>query len=384
MLRVDVIVIGAGIAGAGAAFELSRTASVALIEREAQCGVHATGRSAASFTQTYGTPTIRRLAGASRPFLESPPPGFAEHPLLTPRGTVTIARVGQRDLLDQAYERARAFVPAMRRLAPDETLARVPILRPEAVAGGAMLEPGAMDLDVHGLHAGYLAGARRQGARLLCGAGVEAITSDGDGWQVTTQAGAVTGRILVNAAGAWADEVARLAGVAPLGLVPKKRTAFLLPLPVGVNGRGWPLVDDVGEQFYFKHEAGQLLVSPADAVPSPPGDVFADELDVAIGAERLEGATTLQVRRVARAWAGLRTFVTDGAPVVGPDPDRREFVWLAGQGGYGIKTAPALSRACAALIETGRLPDDLLGAGLTAGDLLPDRLRRLPLNRDVQ
>ena len=375
MIRADILVVGGGIAGAGAAYELSRTASVIMVEREAQCGHHATGRSAASFTLAYGSSTMRRLARASRSFLVSPPSGFAEHPLLMPRGTLTIARHDQLGRLADAFEQGRALAPSLCRLTPAEALARVPVLRPEAVAG-AMYEPDAMDLDVHGLHGGYLAAARRQGARILCNAGIEAIDHGPDGWIVHTPAGTVRCTILVNAAGAWADQIACMAGVRPLGLVPKKRTAFLVPLPETVDARGWPLVDDVGEDFYFKHESGQLFVSPADATPSPPGDVFADDIDVAIGAERLQEATTLTVRRVARSWAGLRTFAPDSAPVVGPEPDRPDFVWLAGQGGTGVKTAPALSRACAALMQNGDLPDHLLRTGLTAGDLLPGRLRR--------
>ncbi|MCW6511675.1 NAD(P)/FAD-dependent oxidoreductase [Lichenifustis flavocetrariae] len=376
-MRFDIVVVGGGIAGAGIAYELSRLFSVIVVEREQQCGRHATGRSAASFTQAYGGATVRRLAGASRSFLETPPKGFAAHPLLMPRGTLTIARQEQIGRLEQAFALARVSAPSIRRIAPAEALARVPILRPEAVAA-ALFEPDAMDLDVHGLHGGFLAAASRQGARILCDAAVERIDHDAKGWTVQTSAGTVSAAILINAAGAWADAVARLAGVQPLGLVPKKRTAFLVPLPPDVEARTWPLVDDVGESFYFKHDAGQLFVSPADATPSEPVDVFADEIDVAIGADRLQRATTLTVRRVSRSWAGLRTFAPDGAPVVGPDPEVPDFIWLAGQGGTGIKTAPALSRACVSLMNMGRLPDDLLSAGLTAGDLLPGRLRGSP------
>lgn len=381
MIQADVAVVGGGIAGAGAAFELSRSASVVVVEREAQCGHHATGRSAASFTLAYGTATMRRLARASRPFLDAPPPDFAAYPLLRPRGTLTMARADQLGRLADAFELGRGYARSLCRLTQAEALARVPILRPEAVAG-AMFEPDAMDLDVHGLHGGFLAAARRQGTRILCDAGVEAIDHGPDGWTVHTSAGTVRCTILLNAAGAWADEIARLARVRPLGLVPKKRTAFLVPLPETIDARGWPLVDDVGEDFYFKHESGQLFVSPADATPTAPSDVYADDIDVAVGAERLEQATTLTVRRVSRSWAGLRTFAPDGAPVVGPDPDVPDFIWLAGQGGTGVKTAPALSRACVALMQAGDLPDDLLRTGLTAGDLLPGRLRR-SLHLDV-
>ncbi len=372
--ETDVIVVGGGIAGAGAAYEIAAAASVTLLEREVRCGVHATGRSAASFTETYGNATVRRLAMASRTFLDRPPDGFATHPLLTPRGTLTIAREDQLDALAMSYERARALVPSVVRVSAAEALARVPILRPGAVAA-ATLEPHAMEVDVDGLHGGFLRGAKARSARIVTGAGVLGIARAGGLWRVETSVGSFAAPILVNAAGAWADELAALAGVAPLGLVAYRRTAFTVPLPPNLDTAGWPLVDDVGERFYFKRDAGALLASPADATPSSPVDASPEDLDVAEGVDRLERATTLQVRRVTRAWAGLRTFAPDRSPVVGPDPDAEGFVWLAGQGGYGVKTSPALSRACASLIRLGTLPDDLLARGLTAADLLPDRLR---------
>jgi D-arginine dehydrogenase len=182
--------------------------------------------------------------------------------------------------------------------------------------------------------------------------------------------------MIVNAAGAWADELAELAGVRALGLVPRRRTAFNVPVPAGTDIRGWPMVNDVAEEFYFKPDAGQLFVSPADATPTRPMDAYPEDLDVAAGVERLERATTLEVERVARSWAGLRTFAPDAAPVAGADGSVDGFFWLAGQGGYGIKTSPSLSRACASLIRERRLPDDLLRLGITAFDLSPDRLRR--------
>ena len=369
----DVCIIGGGIAGASAAYEIAAFASVILLERERHCGLHATGRSAASFSETYGNDTIRRLALASRGFLNDPPAGFCDFPLLKPRGTVTIARADQTGLLDEALERALALVPSVARLAPAEALARVPILRPEAVAA-AMIEPHAMEIDVDGLHRGFLRGAVRRGARIVVGAGVTAIARSSGGWRVATSGGEFEAAIVVDAAGAWADEIAELAGLRPFGLVPKRRTACLVPAPAGLDVAAWPLVDDIGESFYFKPDAGQIFVSPADATPSPAVDAYPDDLDVAVAVDRFERATTLDVRRVSRAWAGLRTFASDGSPVVGPDPVAESFIWLAGQGGYGIKTSPALSRACAALIRREPLPDDLRRLGLTAQDLSPSRL----------
>jgi D-arginine dehydrogenase len=374
MSETGVIVIGGGIAGAGAAFEISRSAPVVLLERESQCGYHTTGRSAASFTENYGNGVIRRLVLASRPFLTEPPPGFCEYPLLARRGMITVARSDQLDLLAQALETARALVPSIVAITPAEAIARVPVLRADYLAG-AFIEPHSMDIDVNGLHQGYLRAARARGARVVTNAGVRAIGRQGGQWRVETQAGSFLAPVIVNAAGAWGDEVADMAGVRPLGLQPKRRTAFNIPAPADVQIADWPLVDDVGAELYFKPDAGQLLVSPADATPSAPIDAYPDDLDVAIGVERLQQATTIEVRRVSRAWAGLRSFVADGSPVVGPDDEVADFFWLVGQGGYGIKTSPALSRILASLIDGKGLPDDVERQGVTLADLTPQRLR---------
>ena len=317
---------------------------------------------------------IRRLAMASRAFLQDPPAGFCDHPLLAPRGMVTIARADQLELLERQLERAQSLVASIHRIDAADAIARVPILRRDYVTG-AFLEPHSMDLDVHGLHQGFLRGARRRGARIVVNADVHAIERLSGGWRVTTPAGVFRTPLLIDAAGAWADAIAALAGVRPLGLVPKRRTAFNIPAPPDMAVAQWPMVNDAAEEFYFKPDAGQLFVSPADATPSQPVDAYPDDLDVAAGVERLERATTLNVQRVSRTWAGLRTFAPDAAPVVGPDGGVDGFFWLAGQGGYGIKTSPALSRACASLIRDRLLPDDLLRLGIAVSDLSPERLR---------
>jgi D-arginine dehydrogenase len=382
--QADVLIIGGGIAGAGAAYELSAFFSVILLEQEPHCGHHSTGRSAASYTENYGGPLIRRLVLASRDFLRDPPTGFCEHALLSPMGLLTIAREDQLDSLRDQLERARAFVPSIRSVSIDEAMERMPILRREYLAG-AFLEPDSQELEVNGLHQGFLRGAKARRARIVVGAEVTSIHHRDGLWhaQVTDAAvGNASGStldfrapIVVNAAGAWADVIAQRAGVPPLGLVPKRRTAFTIPVPADADPRRWPMVTDAGEQFYFKRDAGQLLVSPGDVTPSPPTDAYPDELDIATGVERFERVTQLEVRRVTRSWAGLRTFAADGAPVVGQDSRAEGFYWLAAQGGYGIKTSPALSRACAGLIRDSRLPEDLLRAGICAEELSPDRLR---------
>jgi D-arginine dehydrogenase len=373
----DVLIIGGGIAGASAAFEIAAFASVTLLEREAHYGYHSTGRSAASFTENYGNAVVRRLVIASRAFLESPPAGFSEHPLLSPRGLITTARAEHRHLLEEELAVASALVPSIQPIAAAAAIERVPILRPDSLAA-AIFEPHSKEIDVGGLHQGFLRAAKLRGAVLRAGCEVESIARRGGQWMVQAGSETFVAATIVNAAGAWADVVAAMAGVAPLGLVPKRRTAFNLPAPPGMDVRAWPMVGDVIESYYFKPDAGQLLVSPADATPSAPQDVQPDDLDVATGVERFERATTYDVTRVSRAWAGLRTFARDDSPVVGPDAAADGFVWFAAQGGYGIKTSPALSRACAALLRRRPLPDDLQRLGLAAADLAPERLRRAP------
>jgi len=377
----DILIVGGGIAGAGAAYELAAFASVIVLERESQCGYHSTGRSAASFTENYGGDVVRRLAIASRTFLEAPPGDFCDHPLLSARGMITIARADQLELLERQLERARILVPSITRIDVAAAVARVPILRQDYVAG-AFLEPQSRELDVNGLHQGFLRAAKARGARILVNAEVQSIERTHGRWSVATPAGTFCAPALINAAGAWADGIAERAGIRPLGLVPKRRTAFNIPAPPGMDVRGWPMINDAGEEFYFKPDAGQLLVSPGDATPSAAVDAYPEDLDVAAGVERLERVTTLNVQRVSRAWAGLRTFAADASPVAGPDDSVPGFFWLAGQGGYGIKTSPALSRACASLIRAGRLPDDLVRLGITAEQLSPGRLRVPPERRD--
>lgn len=371
--ETSAIVIGGGIAGAGAAFEIARSMPVILLERESQCGYHTTGRSAASFTENYGTDIIRRLVLASRSFMSAPPAGFSDYPLLGKRGMITVARVDQLELLGEALDRARRLVPSIHAITPQEAIERVPVLRAGYLAG-AFLEPHSMDVDVNELHQGFLKGARALGARIVTSAEIKAIDYRGT-WRIETSAGDFSAAVLVNAAGAWADEIADLAGVRPIGLEPKRRTAFNIPVPPDVKITEWPLVDDVGAELYFKPDAGQLLVSPADATPSAPMDAYPEDMDVAIGVERLERVTTIEVARVSRAWAGLRTFASDGSPVIGADDETPNFYWLAGQGGYGIKTSSALSRICAALVRGEDVPDDVKRFGVTAADLSPRRLR---------
>ena len=368
----DVLVIGAGIAGASAAYELQKTGSVTVLEREDAPGRHSTGRSAAMFIETYGNAAIRALTRASAGHYKGPPDGFAEHPLLTPRGVLMIARQDQLDALDAFEAEVASPDGRVERLQGEAIVQRVPILKPEAVAAG-VIEYDAMEIDVDGLHQGYLRGFRHSGGEVVTNAEAGAISRSDGLWTVETRAGTFSAPVLVNAAGAWCDEVADLAGVRPVGLVPKRRTAITIDAPDGHDMAGWPVVADIGEQYYFKPEAGTLLVSPADETPMPPCDVQPDELDVAIAVDRFETATTMNVRRIAHKWSGLRSFVADKTLVIGFDDEADGFFWLAGQGGYGIQTGPAAAQAAAGLITDGALPGHIADTGLTEGDLSPAR-----------
>jgi D-arginine dehydrogenase len=369
----DILVIGAGIAGASAAYELSVAADVVVLEQESQPGYHTTGRSAALFTETYGNLTIRTLTSAGRAFFQAPPAEFGEHPLLTPRGTLMTARADQIGALEAVLAQTPTTAEPVRRIDADEAIALNPSLNPDYIAA-AMYEPAARDIDVHALHGGYLRGLRQRGGRLVSGAGVQALSREGGTWVAGTRAGRFEAPIVVNAAGAWCDEIAGLAGVRPCGLVPKRRTVFTFDAPDGLDISAWPATIDIDEQFFFKPDAGRILGSPADETPSPPCDAQPEELDVALGIDRIEKATNLTVRRLVNKWAGLRSFVADKIPVVGMDTQVDGFFWLAGQGGYGIQTSPALSRAVAALITTGDLPAELTARGLEKAMLAPARL----------
>lgn len=377
----DVVIVGAGIAGASLAYRLATEAQpplqILLLERESQPGYHSTGRSAAMFMETYGTPQIQALTRASRAFYEHPPAGFTEHALLQDRGCLYIANAEQRGTLVESVEAAQALAGNVRLMDAADALACVPCLRPEAVAGGAMFEPDARDLDVHALHQGFLAGARRHGASLRCDAEVESGVLREDGrWTLTLKDGArLDAGIVVNAAGAWADELASRCQVAPVGLQPCRRSAFTFAAPEGMDCAAWPAVVGIDESFYFKPDAGQLLGSPANADPVDAHDVVAEELDVATGIYHIEQATTLTIRRPAHVWAGLRSFVPDGDLVVGFDPKQAGFFWLAAQGGYGIQSAAGVSAMAAALLLGRPLPDALIDEGVSAALLSPARLR---------
>ncbi|HEY4068769.1 MAG TPA: FAD-binding oxidoreductase [Burkholderiaceae bacterium] len=370
---VDFLIIGGGIAAASVGYWLAPHGRVLLLERESQPGYHSTGRSAALFMESYGTPQVRALTMASRAFLQSPPDGFSDHPVLSPRGAMMVATPGQDALLAEHWAVLRALTPHGRLLDAAEACAWVPALRPERVLG-AVFEPDASDMDVHAIHTGYLRGLRRAGGRVVCDAEATTLERAGGVWRV--RAGGVTyeAPVVLNAAGAWADVVAARAGVAPIGLQPRRRSAFIFAPPSGIDTAAWPMTAGVDESWYFKPDAGMLLGSPANADPVEPQDVQPEELDIALAMHRIEDMTTLTVRRPTRTWAGLRSFVADGDLVGGFDADAPGFFWVAAQGGYGIQTSAAMGEACAALARGLPLPARIAGFGLTADMLSPKRL----------
>ena len=368
----DVIVIGGGIAGASVAFELAAARRVLVIERESAPGYHTTGRSAAMFLRSYGEAPVRALAAASRRHLFNPPEGFAEAPLVSPRSFMFVARADQMATLEAKI----AIQPdVLEAIDGERACALVPALRPDYVAGAA-LEADAVELDVHGLHHGYLRGLKARGGRLVLDAEVTAITRRDGTWRVATRAGDFAAPVLIDAAGAWADEIAALAGATPVGLVPKRRTVIVFDPPEGVDPSPWPMVVDIDEKFYFRADAGRILASPADETPMPPCDVQPEELDIAIAIDRIERATSFTVRRPSHRWAGLRSFVDDHLPVIGYDDRCEGFFWLAGQGGIGIMTAPAVARLAAALVMGEDMPAEIAAAGVDAATFAPGRLAR--------
>jgi D-arginine dehydrogenase len=372
--EADFLVVGAGIAGASVGYWLARNAKVIVLERESQPGYHSTGRSAALFSETYGNFAIRAITVSSGDFFDSPPPGFTDHPLVSPRGALIFGNEAQAPKLDRMYADWFKLVNTVQRLDKTQTLELCPLLVPEKIAG-AVFEPDAKDIDVHATHQGFLRALRGHGGHVVNKAEVLSATRSGDKWVVKTTAGDFSAPVLINAAGAWCDVLAGIAGVKPVGLSPKRRTAFTFNGPPDLDYHSLPMVLDADEQFYFKPEVGQFLASPADETPMEPCDVQPEEYDIAEAAAQIEEFTSLRIRRINNKWAGLRSFVADRSPVVGFDDKVPGFFWLAGQGGYGIQTSPAMGEVAAALAMKQPLPARVAALGVTPEFLSPARLR---------
>lgn len=372
----DFIIIGGGIAGASAGYELGRHGRVILLEKENQPGYHTTGRSSAIFQKSYnrGDPLLNILVSASEDFLRSPPPEFSARSLLAPRPMIYIASPDHQDSLEEIQQKLRRIHLAGEFINSSQMTGLIPVLAPE-YQGSALLERGLADIDVNGLHQGYLQAIKTRGGSIITNAGVTELTRINDHWQITTAAGQFHAPVVINAAGAWVDEIAALANIAPLGIRPLRRTVIMISLPENICPDNWPIVMDAVRGCYFKPEGGKILMTPADAALSPPCDAQPEEIDIAYAAHYFEQATILKVSRIERCWAGLRNHVADGHPVAGFDPQAPGFFWLAGQGGFGIKTAPALGRIAASLITEARLPQDISNLGLSENQISVSRMR---------
>ena len=376
MNSYDVLVIGGGIAGVSIGYELATDRSVGLLEMEATLAYHTTGRSVATFLESYGGRTIRMLTTASRGFMQDPPEGFGR-PLLKPLPLIWVAPHGDLDAMRSMYEAVVELVPTMRVLTADEAIEATKVIRSDWVAGG-LLEPGASEIDVAAIHGGYAGGLRARGGKIHTSAGVAEMRRVDDRWQVTDRAGnAYEAAVVVNAAGSWCDVVAAIAGARPVEIHPLRRTVFTIGPPADIDSHTIPLVADVAGTFYLKPEGPQILCSPADEIPSEPCDARPEEVDIAMAIDVINAATTLDIRHVRSSWAGLRNFVADRSPVAGFDDQVEGFFWFVGQGGYGIQISPALAQAGASLVRSGTLPDDLSGRGLEAAALGRERLANL-------
>ena len=372
MREFDVVVIGGGISGVAIGYELADTRHVCLLEADADLAHQTTGRSAATFVESFGKGPIRRLTSASRAFYEDPPEEF-DRPLLTPGPKLVVGGPGRAGEVRAMHEELTDVNLAL--LEAEEVRELCPILRPGYVELG-LYDAEAMNVDVHALVQGYARGLRNRGGEIVRDARVVSIAQADRGWSMVTRDGEhFVAPVVVNAAGAWADRIAELASVAPIGIRPLRRTVFMLAAPEHAGDiSGLPLVAEVRDEFYFKPEGDQFLCSPADETLTEPGDPRADELAIAYALDLINETTTLNARHVRATWAGLRCFVSDRVPVVGFAPEADGFFWCAGQGGYGIQIGPALARVGAGLILSGSLPEDVVARGVRTEDLHPGRL----------
>jgi len=369
-MNYEFIIIGGGISGAAAGYELALHGKVAILEAESHAGYHSTGRSAALYTPNYGPDLVRAISQLSLPFLNQPPDGFTEQSLLSPRGMLEVFPADAEQTLQTLPDSAGENFTG---LTQQQTLNMVPFLLAERVGGG-IYEEGVFDMDVGSLHQGFLHGFKQRGGTLLTNTRVTSIVRNSSHWELASDQAHVRGRVLVNAAGAWADEVGVMASASTIELEPKRRTAILVDLPNNVGNRLIPATRFHSVDNYFKPESGKLMVSPGDETPVKAQDIQPDEMDIAVLVDWLEKETTIEVTRVAHSWAGLRNFVTDGTPVVGFDNTVEDFFWLAGQGGYGIMMSASLARASAAILTTNQLPKDFVDAGIDKNQLSPRRL----------
>ncbi len=369
----DFVVIGGGIAGVSAAAHLAPHGSVTLLEMEDTLAYHTSGRSAAMLVENYGSDGARPLVKAARPFLESPPAGSVDHPLLSSRAVIWVGGPRSRGILEARATEARSRGATCELLEPDAVVEHVPAMR-RAWLGGGLCEPSGADIDVAGLHQAFVRLARGHGAEIHAGSPVSAVARESR-WVVEAGRRQYQADVLVNAAGAWGDHIAMMAGVAPIGLQPMRRTAFMVP--GSEESADWPMVVESEERFYFRPDGTQFLCSLAEETPSQPMDARPRIEDVALAIERINEATTLEIRTVNSQWAGLRTFSPDRDLVIGEDPSAAGFYWLVGQGGIGIQTSPAYGELLACLVTGASLPSHFTDAGVDPERTTPARFRSL-------
>lgn len=371
----DFIVIGGGIGGTSAAYFLAGTHQVVVLEMEDQPGYHTTGRSIAAYTEAYGPRTIRALAKAGYGFFTRPPAGFSDVPLSRPQGFLFVARENQREAMETLLRSVQELSPVVQAITPHDAVEIVPVLR-RSYIDSAFLDPSALALDVAALHQGFIHGLKRKGGELVCRAEAQGFEYRGGKWHVRTPTGEFSAPVVINAAGAWADVIAERIGAKPVGLQPMRRTAIaFVPANASVDNN-WPVVIDADEDWYFKIDAGTVLASLAEETPVEPQDAQPEELDIAVTIDRIERATTIEIRRIQRSWAGLRSFVADRVTVCGYDPAVEGLFWCCGQGGYGIETSNGMGRAAASLATGQGVPEDIAALGVSMADLAPDRLWR--------
>ncbi len=368
MLTYDFLVVGAGIAGASVAAHLAETHSVVLIDMEDRAGYHTTSRSAASYEPNYGPPPMLALTRASHHFFMDPPKGFTDAPLFTPRGSLFLEAQGQ----SGATARLLSKASGLAEISTAQSIAMLPILKAD-YPQRCFLDTQTGDLDVDLIHRGYLRLFRERGGHIKLSAPLQSAQRSGDQWQTRCGDTELSARVIINAAGAWGDTIATLCGARRAGLIPRRRSIGVVPMPQDLDFAHWPMVTDVGETWYAKPQSGKLIVSSADATPVEPHDAYADDMAIAEGIDRLMTATTLDVDRLEHSWGGLRTFAPDGNPVVGYDPHTEGFFWLVGQGGYGIQSSPALSATAADMARHQPIPRNIVDLGLDVDAIAPDR-----------
>ncbi|MEX0299477.1 MAG: NAD(P)/FAD-dependent oxidoreductase [Kordiimonas sp.] len=373
MLETDFLIVGAGVAGASIAYRLAPFARVTIIDMEEQAGYHTTGRSAAFFAETYGGPLVQPITSASKAFFQNPPLGFADVPLMSALGAIHVFYEAQRTEAQEYFEELVQALPNVRMMSANEVIAQLPYLNSHGLGGG-ILDPDCSSLDVAALHQGFLRSAKKDGATLLTSTDFVSASFENGLWHVETSQGKIVAHTLVNTAGAWADEVAIRAGVAPLSLEPLRRTVVTIGNPKGVAfDKNSPIFMRVGEEYYFKPEGDGYLLTPGDEVLMPACDVQPEHEDVALAVYQFEKTTNAQVERVDAKWAGLRTFALDRGPVIGFAPGVERFFWSVGQGGFGIQTAPAWSELAAALLLGKDVPQSLIEEGIEAEAYTPAR-----------